>query len=603
MASLEAQRLLERIILDYMSKRGFNQTGEVFSNEIRAKQNLVAINSPHEAFLQKWWVKFYEAYRSSFPDDDVLATESFDKVAQTVESIVANNSPANQSYASYHTGANISNVMPSPHLMASMESSVPDLMNDKISDILSSLGTGYALPDLSGLQFPEISEMGGVLPFASNLGYQMQQTPTVPPKWNARGVGSIPPVISHQVVHPSVMVPTKREQFQRTTSFPQLDALPNVAVQTLDNLKHPAPMLGDTNQRISENLQADQQSTGKQPAVQSDRKRKTPSSSLPLVGKEKNTAAGLVSALESFTAPARAQAEREGLSFKEINNLHATNNKLLCCHFNSQGDLLATAGQDRKVLIWELGNDNVNSGEGHAHFVTDIRFRPDSMVFATSSFDRTVKIWDAAKPSKPFQNLAGHAGHVMSIDFHPTKVNLLSSCDSEDEIRLWDVNKGDFTLIFKGGSRQVRFQPQLGDFLASSTGNIINIFDVQTNSIQKKLQGHIKDVRSICWDMSGNYMASVSEDSARIWSVCEGKCIHELCSSGNKFQSCTFHPGYAQLLVIGSDELLELWNPIFQSNITRTYSAHTGIISSLADSPSKGTIASVSHDEWIKIWQ
>lgn len=30
-----------------------------------------------------------------------------------------------------------------------------------------------------------------------------------------------------------------------------------------------------------------------------------------------------------------------------------------------------------------------------------------------------------------------------------------------------------------------------------------------------------------------------------------GKCIHELHSNGNKFQSCTFHPGYSQLLIIG----------------------------------------------------
>ncbi|XP_075091008.1 transcriptional corepressor LEUNIG-like [Nicotiana tabacum] len=157
-------------------------------------------------------------------------------------------------------------------------------------------------------------------------------------------------------------------------------------------------------------------------------------------------------------------------------------------------------------------------------------------------------IWDAAKPSNPFQKLVGHADHVMSIDFHPSKVGLLSSCDSNDEIRLWDVNDGDCKLIFKGGSRQVRFQPRFGNLLACSTGNIINIFDVETNSIQQQLQGHVGDVRSICWDMSGNFLASVSEDSARIWCVSGRKCLHELRSSGNKFQSCTFHPDRAQIL-------------------------------------------------------
>ncbi|XP_055804289.1 uncharacterized protein LOC129873258 isoform X2 [Solanum dulcamara] len=618
-----------------MSKRGFHQTGDAFSNEIRTNQNLVAINSPQEAFLQVWWGKFYEAYNSRFPDFPVFNVESFDKVAQTVKNVVGDNCPANQSYASDLTGANISTVMP--------ESSIPDIMDPKLSALLSSFDASDVSMNLSpqrdmtsGLHLPEMSEMGDMLPLASNTGYQMQQMPTVPAEWNARvspganlggpvrmepnlhaatnalpdlpelsdagntrslqqashqgwpsvGISSIFPGISHQVVRPSIMVPTQKEQFPRTASFPQQNVLPNVAVPTWDKLILPAPansgdflrmltladssvkdagMLGETNQRIP--LPADQliiapvggitRSSGKQPAVQeqinqlgrqssnkSGIKRKSPLSSLAPVGKEKATVAW-------FAAPAHAQAEWEGNSFKAISNLHTKNSKLLCCHFNSKGELLATAGHDKKVLIWELGTNNVYSGEAHAHHVTDIRFRPNSTVFATSSFDRTVKIWDAAK----------------------------------------------------GGSRHVRFQPRLGDLLASSTGNIINIFDVETSSIQKKLQGHVKDIRSICWHMSGNYLASVSEDSARIWSVSEGKCLHELCSGGNKFQSCTFHPGHAQVLVIGSLEFLELWNPICHSSITQSYSAHTGIISSLANSPSKGTIASVSHDQWIKIWR
>ncbi|KAK4347738.1 hypothetical protein RND71_034077 [Anisodus tanguticus] len=292
-----------------------------------------------------------------------------------------------------------------------------------------------------------------------------------------------------------------------------------------------------------------------------------------------------------------------GISFKETDSLHSTESKLLCCHFHSQRKLLATAGHERKVVIWDLENDKVNFGEGHADVITDVCFKPNSTVFATSSFDRTVMIWDAAKPSNPFQNLVGHGEHVMSTDFHPMKVGLLSSCDSNDEIRLWNVSEGDCKLILKGGSRQVRFQPGLGNLLASSTGNTINIFDLETNNIQQQLQGHARDIRSFCWDMSGNYLASVSEDSARIWSISNEKCICELVSSDHMFQSCTFRPGYAMVLVIGSNELLELWNPIFQRNRTRAYLAHDGLIPSLAVSHEHGIIASVSHDQWIKIWR
>ena len=43
--------------------------------------------------------------------------------------------------------------------------------------------------------------------------------------------------------------------------------------------------------------------------------------------------------------------------------------------------------------------DVVKTSEEHSHLITDVRFRPNSTIFATSSFDRSVKIWDAASVS------------------------------------------------------------------------------------------------------------------------------------------------------------------------------------------------------------
>ncbi|KAJ8529092.1 hypothetical protein K7X08_035927 [Anisodus acutangulus] len=81
-----------------------------------------------------------------------------------MENIVPNINPENSTYAPNHMGANISSVMASYPVMLSPH-------------LLSSFGTVYVLPDLSpprdmtsGLQFPEMNEMGGMLPFASNFG-------------------------------------------------------------------------------------------------------------------------------------------------------------------------------------------------------------------------------------------------------------------------------------------------------------------------------------------------------------------------------------------------------------------------------------------------
>lgn len=69
-------------------------------------------------------------------------------------------------------------------------------------------------------------------------------------------------------------------------------------------------------------------------------------------------------------------------------------------------------------------------------------------------------------------------------------------------------------------------------------------------------QGHSDVVNYLCWDPSGEYLASVSEESVKVWSLVSGECIHELSSNGNQFHSCVFHPSYAALLVIGGLRVL-----------------------------------------------
>lgn len=58
-------------------------------------------------------------------------------------------------------------------------------------------------------------------------------------------------------------------------------------------------------------------------------------------------------------------------------------------------------------------------------------------------------------------------------------------------------------------------------------------------------------VNYLCWDLNGEYLASVCEDSVKVWSLASGDCIHEISSNGNQFHSCVFHPNYSALLVIG----------------------------------------------------
>ncbi|KAL3531120.1 hypothetical protein ACH5RR_010442 [Cinchona calisaya] len=292
----------------------------------------------------------------------------------------------------------------------------------------------------------------------------------------------------------------------------------------------------------------------------------------------------------------------KSFSFGEVGCIR-TRNKVLCCHFSSDGKLLASAGHDKKAVLWNMDTlQTETTSEEHQYLITDVRFRPNSTQLVTASFDKSVRLWDAANPSYCLNAYTGHASHILSLDFHPKKSDLFCFCDSNNEIRYWNISPFSYTRVSKqGGSAQVRFQPITGHLLAAASDKVVTIYDVENDRQIHSFQGHSGVVNYLCWDLNGDYLASVSEDSVKVWSLASGECIHELSSNGNQFHSCVFHPNYSALLVIGGLRALELWNMV--ENKSMTVPAHENIIAALAQSHVTGMVASASHDSSVKLWK
>ncbi|XP_041007559.1 transcriptional corepressor LEUNIG-like isoform X1 [Juglans microcarpa x Juglans regia] len=295
----------------------------------------------------------------------------------------------------------------------------------------------------------------------------------------------------------------------------------------------------------------------------------------------------------------------KGFAFTEIRLIPASTGEVECCHFSSDGKLLATGGHDRKAVLWCTESFAMKSSlEEHSQWITDVRFSASISRLATSSADKTVRVWDTDNPGYSLRTFTGHSAAVMSLDFHPSKEDLICSCD-DSEIRYWSVKNGSCAGIFKGGATQVRFQPRLGRLLAAASEKFVSVLDVETQLCRLKLQGHKNPVHSVCWDPSGEYLASVSDDLVRVWTIGsgnKGECIHELSCTGNKFHTCVFHPTYHSLLIIGCYETLELWNASENKTMTLQH-AHDKLVSSLAVSSVTGLVASTSHDKCVKLWK
>jgi WD40 repeat protein len=69
--------------------------------------------------------------------------------------------------------------------------------------------------------------------------------------------------------------------------------------------------------------------------------------------------------------------------------------------------------------------------------VSAVAFHPDGTTLATTSHDRTIRLWDPAT-GRELHQLTGHQGLVSAVAFHPDGTTLATT-SHDRTIRLWDV--------------------------------------------------------------------------------------------------------------------------------------------------------------------
>jgi len=320
------------------------------------------------------------------------------------------------------------------------------------------------------------------------------------------------------------------------------------------------------------------------------------------VGEDGRAVVWGISKAEGRFVPARTPVDPLGNSRPRVFTGHE--GAIYTAAFSPDGKLVATAGLDQRVLIWNperVVEDDLKERmaalgdplrvkqklteaivlEGHTEPVHSVTFSRDGKYLLSGSDDNTVRIWPWNGDLHDVTIMRGHGGWVRSCVFAPLP-----------------NETGDWTVISGSHDRQIK------------QWNVAGYAEVRALRVDR-LADHGDAVLAAAFNPRGDRIVTASRDHmARVWQLSPGKFVQAVVADrplklfeGHDFSATAarYLGDGRRIVTSGIDGQVCLWDKDTGAQLARL--PGTGLAAAIAVSPDDAWILTGSSTPVVKLWK
>lgn len=240
------------------------------------------------------------------------------------------------------------------------------------------------------------------------------------------------------------------------------------------------------------------------------------------------------------------------------------------------------------ATVWDLATgEPIRTLAGHVGAVNDVAFAPTGSVLATAGEDGIVRLWDAARDSSP--SVLRMTSSADRVAFSPAG-DRLAVTDAAHTVHVWNVATGreERTLTAAPGPEPtvdaphgVAFSPD-GRYVVAAPGHLrAALWDLQTGGLVRTFTGHEWEIADVAFAPGGDRVATASIDgTAKIWDARTGRAVTTLADHKGDVVSVAWSPDGGRLATGATDGGVRVWD-VSTGMLLQSLVGHQGAVGSV----------------------